>query len=75
MARIPIDSSSLKSIGYDSLEQTLEVEFQHGAVYVYLDVPQDVFEELKAAESKGRFFNSNIRSVYTHAKLRKKKRA
>lgn len=75
MARIPVDSSSLKSVGYDASAQTLEVEFQHGAVYVYLDVPQDVFEELKAAESKGRFFNSNIRSVYTHAKLRKKKRA
>lgn len=75
MARIPIDSSSLKSVGYDASEKTLEVEFHHGAVYVYLDVPQDVFEELKTAESKGRFFNSNIRSVYTHAKLRRKKRA
>ena len=73
MARIPIDSTSLKSVGYDTSARTLEVEFHHGAVYVYLDVPQDVFEELKAAESKGRFFNSNIRSVYTHEKLRRKK--
>ena len=73
MARLPVDSSSLKSVDYNALEQALEVEFHHGAVYVYLDVPPDVFEELKAAESKGRFFNANIRDVYTHAKLRRKK--
>jgi len=73
MARQPIDSSSLKSVGYDASAQTLEVEFHHGAVYVYLDVPQDVFEELKAAESKGLFFNSNIRDRYPHTNLRRKK--
>lgn len=73
MARQPIDSSSLKSVGYDASAQTLEVEFNHGAVYVYKGVPQDVFEELKAAESKGRFFNSNIRDRYPHTNLRRKK--
>ncbi len=70
MERQSVDSSSLQSIGYDTLTQALEVEFHHGALYLYRDVPPNVFEALMAADSKGRFFNANIRERYVHSKLR-----
>jgi hypothetical protein len=57
----------LKEVGYE--ESTLEVEFTTGTVYQYFDVPERVFEELMAAESKGGFFNSQIRGHYRYARV------
>jgi hypothetical protein len=68
MARVQVSSSSLKSVGYIILGGELEVEFDHGGVYVYAGVPQAVFDGLMAADSKGRFFNAFIRDVYACTK-------
>jgi KTSC domain-containing protein len=62
--RQPVDSTSIASIGYDSTERKLEVEFKHGAVYLYLHVPPDVFDAFVAADSKGVFFNATIKNSY-----------
>jgi ATP-dependent DNA helicase RecG len=53
MKRIPVESSSLASVGYDREISTLEVEFRNGGCYQYFPVPQRVFEQLMAAPSKG----------------------
>ena len=65
MRRTAVDSTTMRSVGYDSAQQILEVEFTSGAVYQYLDVPAIVFDGLMAAESKGRYFNHEIRDDYT----------
>jgi len=62
--RRPVESASLASIGYDSNALTLEVEFKHGGVYRYLNVPADLFEALLSAESKGTFLNTTIKNSY-----------
>lgn len=54
----------MRSVGYDHTEQMLEVEFQSDAIYQYLEVPPAVYTELLAAESKGQYFNSEIRDAY-----------
>lgn len=64
MQRHSVESASLASIGYDSNAQALEVEFKHGAVYRYLNVPFDVFEALLSAQSKGTFLNTSIKNTY-----------
>lgn len=64
MHRQPVDSTSIASIGYDSTERKLEVEFKQGAVYLYLDVPPDVFDAFVSADSKGVFFNATIKNSY-----------
>jgi len=69
LRRRPVESTSLDSIGYDSAEQKLEVEFKHGAVYEYLDVPAEVFEAFLAADSKGSFFNSDIKNSYDFVRV------
>ena len=69
MRRRPVESTSLESVGYDSTEQVLEVEFKHGAVYEYLEVPADVFEAFLAAASKGSFFNSDIKHSYDFVRV------
>ena len=70
MRRRLVDSSSLRSVGYDPRSRTLEIEFHSGSVYQYLDVPQTVFEELLTQNSLGTYFNENIREVYTCARVR-----
>ncbi len=55
MQRQQVDSSNLKSIGYE--KQVLEIEFQNGDVYQYFDVPKDEYIALMNAESHGKYFN------------------
>lgn len=72
LKRVPVESSSLASVGYEPSSLDLEVQFHHGAVYIYSDVPPQVFDALMAAESKGRFLNSEIRDVYQCFKVPKR---
>lgn len=67
MKRRRVDSSVLRSIGYDE-HGTLEVEFASGNVYRYLLVPRRVHDELLAAPSIGSYFNSHVRDVFRHVR-------
>jgi hypothetical protein len=64
MRREPVESRSLRSIGYDPPSQTLEVEFRNGRVYRYSGVPPEQHQALLAAESRGAYFNAEIRDVF-----------
>lgn len=44
MKRQSVESSNLASIGYDAENEILEVEFKHGGVYQYFDVPENVYD-------------------------------
>lgn len=69
MDRIPVDSSNIAEIGYDPDSATLEVLFNNESLYQYFDVPETVYEEFLAADSKGKYFNANIRNSYRYDKL------
>lgn len=56
----------MTSVGYEGKGRILEIEFVSGAVYQYLDVPAAVHKGLMRAESKGRYFNNEIRDVYNY---------
>ena len=64
IARVPIESSVLASVGYSRQAQILEVEFRNGAIYRYLEVPETVFHELMSADSKTSYYDVNIRGRY-----------
>jgi hypothetical protein len=66
--RIPVQSSLLASIGY-SVHASLDLEFRSGALYRYFTIPLTVFKELIAAESKGAYFNRNIRNRFPYKRL------
>ena len=70
MDRIAIRSSNIRSVGYDPGLATLEVEFNSGSVYEYLNVPKDEYEGLMSASSKGRYFNINIKGAYEDVRIR-----
>ena len=62
MNRTPISSSNLRSVGYDPSTSTLEVEFRHGGIYQYFDVPEARYEGLMSAYSKGSYFDTFIKN-------------
>jgi hypothetical protein len=64
--RHPVESSAIAKVGYSKRHHILEIEFINGAVYRYLDVPAMVmvYRGLMAAESKARFYDSNIKRHY-----------
>ncbi len=63
MKRTEVESSMIRSVGYDPDARILEIEFNSGQVYQYFDVPPQEYEGLMKAESHGRYFLANIRDV------------
>jgi hypothetical protein len=63
MDRTPVTSTALKSVGYDDKARALEVEFAHGGVYRYLDVPRNVYEGLLMAESCGAYYDEHVKKA------------
>jgi len=70
MERVGIDSSNLRSVGYDDNNSILEVEFNYGGIYQYFDVPQNVYTGLFNAPSAGQFFDVNVKKAgYRYEKV------
>ena len=69
MNRNQVASSNIRSIGYDTRTQTLEVEFQSGWVYQYYGVPEFIHQEIMSALSKGQFLNQYIKNAYPYSRV------
>lgn len=60
-------SSVIRWFRYDPDSRRLKVGFQTGRCYVYEGVPPGVHAELRAAPSRGAYFNQHIRDRYLFA--------
>lgn len=69
MQRDYISSSSIVSVGYDPVIETLEIEFNSGAVYQYYNVSQSIYEELMRAPSKGKFLAYQIKNSFPYSRV------
>ena len=67
--RIPVESTSLASVGFSLEHNVLEIEFRNGLVYQYFGVPRALYEQLLAAESKGKFMNRFIRRGFPQQRI------
>ena len=64
MKYIPVESTNLTDIAHDATTNTLSVVFKGRTAYFYPGVPVEVFDRFVAAESKGRFFNAEVKDKY-----------
>jgi hypothetical protein len=64
-----VDSTAISDIDYDAERTKLVVRFVSGESYVYVGVPGEVHRSFVAAESKGRFFQAQIRDRYPFNRL------
>ena len=60
MERIPVESSSVASVGYDASCFELEIEFRNGRAYRYSQVPAAAYRLLLRAPSIGAYVNQQI---------------
>jgi|SRR5438105_13719930 len=65
-----VASNAIASIGYSKRRHILEIEFVNGAVYRYFEVAPSVYRELISAESKARYYDTNIKGNYPSVRVR-----
>lgn len=63
------DSTNIESVAYDKDDQMLLVRFHSGTEYAYFNVPEDKYQSLLESESKGKFFNTEIKKDFEYKKL------
>lgn len=64
--QVPVDSSSLASIGYSFDHMILEARFRRGVIYRFFMVPAQLYADLLKAPSKGIFFNNAVRGRFPY---------
>lgn len=78
MELIPVKSTNVEAIGWEanvilpecSPKNILRVKFTSGLIYDYLNVPEEIYLELMAADSKGSYIYRKIRNNYISLKVR-----
>lgn len=61
-----VSSSNVEQIGYDDNTSELHVRFLTGPqLYVYLNVPRQVYDDLRMASSKGAFLHAQVYKNYS----------
>lgn len=69
MERESVQSSNIRSLGYDFNTSTLEIEFHSGAVWQYFDVPESVYYNMRNSDSLGKYFHANIKGQYSESQV------
>jgi hypothetical protein len=59
----------LRLVGYDAAARVLEVVFNTGDQYRYLDVPADKYEGLMSADSIGKYMHQHIIDHYEYERV------
>lgn len=62
-------SSVVQRYTYNRDTGTLRVVFVSGMIYDYKNVPEEVYNAMKAATSKGQFLNFYIKPLYSYEKI------
>lgn len=60
MEMVKVESSCIKSIGYDEEKSELFVEFKSGQIYKYPNCSKTLYENFMNSSSKGRFLNDYL---------------
>ena len=64
-----IKSSNIKKTEYDTETKKLVVEFNNGFKYEYENVPHQIYTKFRMAESRGKFFTTDISNTFKYKKL------
>jgi len=65
-------STVIDTFTYDPETSTLRVNFRSGYSYIYKDVPEQVYTDMKLSGAKGIFLNRNIKGKYEFEKVSNK---
>jgi hypothetical protein len=72
MRWLTLESKMLSAVAYDSSKQLLYLRFRNtGDVYRYFHFPAAEYQAFLGAESKGRFFRSQVRDHFRYERMAK----
>ena len=66
---VPVKSRMLAAVAYNQDWQQLYLRFHSGDVYCYRHVPLERYQELLAADSKGKYVRSQILNRYPYQRI------
>jgi hypothetical protein len=66
---IPVSSSQIAEVGYNSDLRKLRIRFATLSLYEYDGVDLPVFEGLVNAPSVGSYFHSTIKNIYPYERI------
>ena len=69
-----VQSSVMTFVKYDDDAGELDITFTSGKIYRYLEVPAEIYDGLLDAESKGEFFNDNIKDAFVYSEVRSRRK-
>ncbi|MFB2837831.1 KTSC domain-containing protein [Floridanema evergladense] len=61
---VSVRSTMAAAAGYDRERKILQIEFNSGSVYQYADVEMKTWQRFLDSDSKGKFFNKEIKGHY-----------
>ena len=70
MERKRISASNIRSVGFDSRNRVLEIEFSSGGITQYSGVSEEVYRRLMNAPSPGSYFRDEIEESFTGKRVR-----
>lgn len=70
MLRYNVQSTDIRSVGYDFATATLEIEFLSGGIYQYSNVPEAMFKRLISFPHPGTYFSRFIKDFYPCVRVR-----
>jgi hypothetical protein len=68
-----VQSSVMTFVKYDDDACELDITFTGGKTYRYLQVPSEIYDGLLDAESKGEFFNDNVKDAFVFSEVRSRR--
>ena len=70
MERRKVNSSKIRSVGYDERARVLEVEHSDGSIYQYSGVSNEVHRRMMAAPTIASFYQDRIEEDYSRKRVR-----
>jgi hypothetical protein len=64
MQLTPVSSSAISAAGYEPSSRRMKITFVQGHTYDFCGVPQQIFDGLMRAASKGGYYNNYIKDRY-----------
>ena len=64
-------STVIAQMEYDKIKKVLRIVFVSGKIYDYMEVPEDIFLQMRSAPSKGIFFNKQVKPYYAFKENKK----
>lgn len=62
-------STVISEMNYDPEAQTLTITYVSGQTYLYKNVPENIYKELKASRVKGRYLQFFVKDKYPFERL------